>query len=510
MSPTSGWSPRRVRDTFRRAIPEGHLVVVSNRQPYAHERGDEEIEVERPTGGLALSLDPVLQAAGGTWIAWGHGSADHDVVDEHDRVAVPPENPAYTLRRLWLTDAEIEGYYLGYSNQALWPMCHNILEHVRFRNRHWDAYRAVNEKFARAVLEEAGDRETLVWLHDYHLALAPRLVRRERPDLLLSHFWHVPWPAWETFRVCPQKVELLEGLLANDLLGFHLDLFVTNFIQACVRELDAFVDWNKRSVVYQGHLTEVRAFPISIDVHRFETMARSPATRARMRTIREEYGLVGQKIGLGVDRLDYSKGILERLDALRLLFERHPELIRRFTFVQIAVPSRSEIPAYQTLEEKVAARIEALNRDFAIGDWRPILYIKTGFPQEELVAFYRLADVAVISSVQDGMNLVVKEFIASQGPNPGAVCLSEFAGAAEEIEHSIRVNPFHTEGFAEDLYRALHLSAAERRQRMSPMKTTLREHTIHTWMADFLAAAGQRRARKRRRPARTRDRATRA
>jgi trehalose 6-phosphate synthase/phosphatase len=492
--PTSGWNPDRVRNAFQRGFPDGHLVVVSNRQPYAHERKDGGVKIDRPAGGLALALDPVMQAVGGTWIAWGHGSADRDVVDEHDRVRVPPEDPAYTLRRLWLTDEEIENYYLGYANQALWPLCHNVLEHVRFSDRHWSFYRSANRKFSDAIVEEIEGRDALVWVQDYHLALTSGYVRRRRKDVVLSQFWHIPWPAWETLRVCPQKVQLLEGLLANDLLGFHLDTFVTNFLYACVRELDAFVDWGKRSIVYQGHLTAVRAFPISIDVHHFDALARSDITRERMERIRKKYRLEGQKIGIGVDRLDYSKGILERLDALRLLFERHPELVGKLTFLQVAVPSREEIPAYQRLAEKIDHKIDELNELLGTDDWKPVIYVKTGVPQEQLVALYRLADVIVISSVQDGMNLVVKEFIATQGAEPGAVCLSEFAGAAEEVGQSIPINPFHTEGFADQLYRAIILPIGERRERMARMKSALRQHTIYTWMADFLAAAGQVRA----------------
>lgn len=438
-----------------------------------------------------LALDPVMQALGGTWVAWGHGDADREVVDENDRVGVPPEAPAYTLRRLWLSQEKIDNYYLGYSNQALWPLCHNVLEHVRFRDRFWDAYHEVNTQFAHAVVEEMEGREGLVWFQDYHLALAPAAVRNVRSDLTLAHFWHIPWPAWETYRVCPQKIELLEGLLANDLLGFHLESFVTNFLTTCVRELDAFVDWAKRAVVHQGHMTHVRPLPISIDVERFERMASSSETEARIAAIREEYDLQDKKVGIGVDRLDYSKGILERLEAVRILFREHPELVGALTFVQIAVPSRTEIPAYRHLEEKVDRRIAELNAALATDDWKPIIYLKTPLPQDELVAFYRMADVAVVSSVQDGMNLVVKEFIASQEEeDPGAVCLSEFAGASDEMNHSIQINPFYTEGFAEDIRRALELPVEKRRRSMTSMKRILREHSIYSWMSDFLTAAG--------------------
>jgi trehalose 6-phosphate synthase len=481
-----------VYPAFRAAFPEGRLVVVSNRQPYVHRRSDDgRVTVERPAGGLALALDPVLRAIDGTWVAWGHGDADHDVVGTHDRVRVPPDDPAYTLRRMWLSGDEVEEYYFGFSNQALWPLCHNFLQHVKFRDRFWNAYRRVNARFARTAAEELGAGGGLVWFHDYHLALAPADLRRARPEATLAHFWHVPWPAWETFRVCPRKIALLEGLLANDLLGFHLDSFAANFLTACARELDAFVDHAKQAVYHQGHMTHVAAFPISIDVRRFEEMATSPRTAARMERIVQRFGLAGQRIGIGVDRLDYSKGIVERLEALRVLFQRHPDLVGRFTFIQIAVPSRTEIPAYQILEDEVDAKIEGLNASLGTDDWRPVVTIKDSLPQRELVAFYRLADVAVVSSIQDGMNLVVKEFVASQDPeDPGAVCLSEFAGASGELEHTLPVNPFYTEGFAGDLRRALEMPLAERRQRMRAMKAELRNSTIYDWIADFLAAAG--------------------
>ncbi|MGH7572380.1 MAG: alpha,alpha-trehalose-phosphate synthase (UDP-forming) [Gemmatimonadota bacterium] len=488
------WTAERVHDAFRTRFPDSGLAVVANRQPYSHQRHGGEIIVERPAGGMALALDPVLQAVGGTWVAWGDGDADREVVDEHDRVRVPPEDPAYTIRRIWLTQEEIERYYLGYSNQALWPLCHNILEHVRFRDRFWKTYRDVNRRFAHATIEELDGADALVWIHDYHLALAPRAIREVRSDLTLAHFWHIPWPAWETFRVCPQKAQVLEGLLANDLIGFHLESFAQNFLDTCANELDVLVDWSQRTIVYRGRATKVRALPISIDVEHFEKVAASRETAERIERIRERFRLKGRKIGIGVDRLDYSKGILERLEALRVFFRDNPGYRGGFTFVQIAVPSRGEIPAYQHLGEKVDERIAALNDDLSTDDWSPIVYIKHPLPQDELAAFYRMADVVIISSVVDGMNLVVKEFIACQGDEPGAVCLSEFAGAADDIYHSIPINPFYTEGFAQDIRTALEMPLEERRRRMDKMKASLREHTIYRWLADFLAEAAEARA----------------
>lgn len=488
------WTPNRVRDAFAERFPESDLVIVSNRQPYAHFHEDGEIVVRRPAGGLARALDPLLQAVGGTWVAWGHGDADRDVVDEHDRVRVPPENPAYTIRRVWLSEEDVQRYYMGFSNQALWPLCHNILEHIRFRDRFWNRYIEVNQRFARAVIDEVDDDDALVWLQDYHLALAPEAIRRLRPDLTLAHFWHIPWPAWETFRVSPRKNALLNGLLCNDLIVFHLDSFAQNFLDTCAHELDSIIDWGQRTIVHRGRVTEVRALPISIDVERFEKLAASQETVARIARLRGRYGLQGKKVGIGVDRLDYSKGILERLEAIRFLFRDHPEMRGRFTFIQVAVPTRSEIPAYQHLQEKVGTEIDALNDELSTEEWTPIVYIKHRLPQDELAAFYRMADVAIISSVIDGMNLVVKEYIACQDDDPGAVCLSEFAGAAEHIEHSIRINPYYTEGFAEDIRKAVEMDLAERRRRMAAMKADLRENTIYRWMADFIEEAANARA----------------
>ena len=486
------WTPNRVRDAFAEHFPESGLVVVSNRQPYVHVREDGKIAVRRPAGGLTRALDPVLQAVGGIWIAWGHGDADSEVVDEHDRVGVPPENPRYALRRLWLSEEDVQRYYLGFSNQALWPLCHNILEHVRFRDRFWKKYIEINQRFGRAVVEEVGDDDALVWIHDYHLALTPETIRELRPNLTLAHFWHIPWPAWETFRVCPRKIALLNGLLANDLLVFHLDSFAQNFLDTCAHELESIIDWGRRTIVHRGQVTEVRAIPISIDVEWFEEIAKSEETMTRIARLRGRYGLEGKKIGIGVDRLDYSKGILERIDAIRFLFRDRPEMHGFFTFVQVAVPSRSEIPAYQHLAEKVDAQIDALNDELATEGWTPIVYIKSRLPQAELAAFYRMADVAIVSSVIDGMNLVVKEYIACQNDvDPGAVCLSEFAGAAEHLDHSIRINPYYTEGFANDIHKALQMDLEERRRRMAAMRADLRENTIYGWMAKFIAEAAR-------------------
>ncbi|MBA2564225.1 MAG: trehalose-6-phosphate synthase [Gemmatimonadetes bacterium] len=484
-------------ETYRALFGDTPFTVVSNREPYVPRVDDfGTVSWSHPAGGLTAALDPVMQAMGGTWIAWGsqptgspRGRAAASPLPT--RLQAPPgaDRNTYEVRRVRLTENEVRHYYHGYANESLWPLCHNLLEHVRFRDRFWKAYGDVNGKFAAAVLEQAPDERTLIWLHDYHLALAPELIRRRRPASLIAHFWHIPWPAWDTFRVCPNHRQLLEGLLANDLLAFHLESFVDNFIRCCEQDLDALVDPRKRAVIHRGHVTTLRALPISIDAESMRHLASSPDTDVRVTELRARFGLAGRRVGIGVDRLDYSKGILERIDALRILFTRHPELVGTFTFIQVGAPSRTEIPAYAELQRRVQAAVERLNRSFERPDWQPILYIPNGASPPELAAFYRIADVAIVSSLQDGMNLVAKEFVAAQVEGTGVLCLSEFAGAAEEFDQALIVNPFYVEGFAEDIRRALSMDPAEKRERMRRMQDRLEEGNVYRWIADFFEAA---------------------
>jgi trehalose 6-phosphate synthase/phosphatase len=503
--------------TYRSLFKNAPFTIISNREPYVPRRDESgKLVYARATGGLTAALDPVMQAVGGTWIAWGcppAGERAASLVETRaaapgagpDRIAVPPESPAYEVLRVRLSEHEVRHYYHGYSNQSLWPLCHSLLEPLRFRDRFWSAYVEVNRKFARVVLEEVGDERALIWLHDYHLALAPEMIRRERGESRLVHFWHIPWPGWDIFRVCPNHRELLEGLLANDLLAFHLESFCDNFIRCCEQGLDVLVDRRKRAVIHEGHVTTLRALPISIDAESFRELASRADTLERMEYLRSRYGLAGKQVGIGVDRLDYSKGILERLDALRILFRRHSEHLGRFTFIQVGAPSRTEIPAYAELQRAVQDAVDDLNLSFANPEWRPVLYISHGLSRDELAAFYRMADLAIVSSLQDGMNLVAKEFVAAQIDRTGVLCLSEFAGAAEEFGHAMAINPFYAEGFAEDIHRALAMDLVERRARMERMQATLEEGNVYRWTGDFFAAARaaiDRGRRKRRRGAR--------
>jgi alpha,alpha-trehalose-phosphate synthase [UDP-forming] len=470
---------------FRRLFGSRRLVVVSNREPYEHRWASElgEVTVRRPAGGLTSALDPLMQALGGTWVAWGSGEADAAAVDPEQRVRVPPENPAYTLRRVWLGQHDIHRYYLGFSNQFLWPLCHLRPDLTRIRGRYWERYRRVNRRFAEATLEEVQGSDAAIWFQDYHLALAPLVVRARRPDLVLAHFWHIPFPPIDIFRLAPQASYLLRGMLANDLMGFHLPQFAQNFLLCAQRLAGAEVDLEAGTARLDGHTCHVEAFPISIDVDQFRAAALAPDAEVQMARLRARYAPRGSAIGVGVDRMDYSKGLPEKLKALELLWDRYPEFRERFTFIQIAVPSRGDIEAYDDLSEKVDRQVWEINERFGTPDWRPVHLLKQSLPAERLAVLYRLADVCMVGSLQDGMNLVAKEYVASQVDGNGVLLLSEFAGAAEEMRDATLINPYDPEGTSLRLRDALTLPMDERRERM----TRLREEmgTIFDWMEGY-------------------------
>lgn len=487
-----GWRRRYDLATlFRDEFPGERFVVVSNREPYEHRWGDEvgEIETRQPAGGLTAALDPLLQEVGGVWIAWGSGDADAAVVDERDRVRVPPDAPRYTLRRLWLDQRDVDGYYLGYANQFLWPLCHLRPALTRVRTRHWERYRRVNRRFADAVLDEVRGEAAAVWFHDYHLALAPGFVRAVRPDLSLAHFWHIPWPPLEIFLVTPQARALLEGLLANDLLGFQLPSFCERFLDCAESILGAEVDRAQGRARHRGHTCTVRPFPISIDVEALEAVAQRPGIENQIARLRERYVGSGGMLAVGVDRMDYSKGLPEKLKALDFLWERYPEFRERLTFVQVAVPSRTDIAAYDELTHKVERLVWELNDRYGTSRWRPVHLVKRSLSAERLTVLYRAADLCIVSSLQDGMNLVAKEFVASQGADGhGVLLLSRFAGAAEELDGMVTINPFDPEDFAQRIRDALDMPVAERRSRMRRLRASLRP--IHDWMADIFRCWG--------------------
>jgi trehalose 6-phosphate synthase len=474
-------------DRLRRT-PAHPLILASNREPYIHQREpDGSIRVVAPAGGLTSALQPVMAAAGGTWVAWGNGSADFDVTDPGDTVLVPPGRPAYRLRRLRLTPEEVQGYYVETANRALWPLCHSQLNRFVYDEANWRIYRRVNERFAAAVIAEARGRPATCWLQDYHLGLVPALLRRVR-GLFVHQFWHIPWPPPDILRAMPQARALLRGLLGNHLLGFQTVGDARNFMAGVRRFLRGAVVEPARGLIrLRGRRTVVRNFPISIDVSAFRELAAAPETQALARRIRREMLPGGGQMLLGVDRADYTKGIPRRFQAFARLLRDHPELAGHVGLVQVAVPTRRDVPEYAAFQQEVVDQAAEINRAFARKDWVPIHLIRESLDQATVTAHYWAADVCVVSSLQDGMNLVAKEYVAAQEDRFGVLVLSRFAGAAREMREALMVNPYDIGATAETLYRALTLPAEERQRRLTALRGRLMRNTIQDWMDDILA-----------------------
>lgn len=470
------------------------LILLSNREPYEHRRGEDGIEVRRPPGGLVSALDPTMRATNGTWVAWGSGSADRETSDEDGRLMVPPDDPLYTLHRVFLDPEDVEHYYLGFANGALWPLCHMLVQHFEFRDEQWDYYRSVNEKFAAAVAAEVdrAEQPAIVWIQDYHFGLAAEMIRASSEAAMIHQFWHIPFPPSDILRLLPVGVDeaLLRGLLGNDLIAFQTERSALNFV-GCVAEFvpEAEIDADSLTVHYEGRKIEVGIYPISIDVSKYERMAQSPESVARVERLRARHAVGGCQLGLGVDRVDYTKGIPERLRALARLWKLHPAMRERFTFLLIATPSRTDIEAYQQLEVEMLAGVRRINERYGTENWTPIVLVHENVSSEVLAGAYRAADLCLVSSLQDGMNLVAKEFIACQVEERGVLVLSRFAGAAEEIDGAILINPFNIDGFVDGIRRAVEMSEAERRVRMHRMRTQLRTRTIFDWLGALLSRA---------------------
>jgi len=477
---------------LERWITDCKFILVSNREPYEHVRGPAGITVKQPAGGLVSALDPTMRRIHGTWVAWGSGSGDREVTDGQGRLRVPPDDPAYTLRRVWLDAADIDGYYHGFANQALWPLCHMLIQHLEFRSEYWERYRAVNVRFAHAVAEEAEicDGRAMVWIQDYHFGLLAEYLRAMRPSLFVHQFWHIPFPPPDILRLLPAGTHeaLLRGLLGNDLMEFQTERHANNFLQCVDRYLpEAVVDADARTVRIGGRLVHVDAFPISVDVAHFERMARSAASEEHVRVWRERYATQGRQLGVCVDRVDYTKGIPERLRALDYMWEHNPSLRERVTFIFVCTPSRSSVPAYAALEQEVTNGVLEVNARWAVPGWTPIVLVSDNVDSELLAAAYRAADLCLVSSLQDGMNLVAKEFVASQVDERGVLVLSRFTGAAEESTDALLINPFNLDGFAASIREALEMGRDERRRRMRRMRDRLRRATIFHWLDSILA-----------------------
>jgi trehalose 6-phosphate synthase len=468
---------------------EGELFVVSNRQPYRHTRDEDGVSVDQPTGGLTAGMDPVMQRLGGTWIAWGDGDADRAAVDDDDCVSVPPDESAYTLRRVWLSADAVEGYYHGFSNQVLWPLSHSMPGVVSYEPSFWATYRRVNEAFADAVVDQATDSPT-VWLQDYHLALAPALVRDRLADAAtILQFWHVPWPRWEVFRQAPRAEALLDGLLGNDVLGFHVPRYCRHFLTCVDRALpSASVDHSGGRVHYRGRTTSVDAVPLGVPVDDVREAAESRTARQFPASFRAAHDVAPDtRLAIGVDRIDYTKGIPARLRALERLWETTDRFRGSLTYVQKGSVSRSAVPAYQRIQERVRSLVDRINDRFGTPTWQPIVYTTEMLPRAELIGLYREADVAIVSPIRDGMNLVAQEYAAAQTEDDGVLVLSEGAGAHDVMgEHALSVRPALVDEFADAIRRALTMPRHERTARMAALRRSVREHALSTWISRFL------------------------
>ena len=490
-SQSSVWTAERLRVSLRNKLGAKPLFVVSNREPYMHvfREKDKAIQMIVPASGLVTALEPVLQACNGTWIANGSGNADREVVDEHDHLQVPPDRPTYTLRRVWLTEEEESGYYEGFSNEGLWPLCHIAHTRPTFRLDDWIHYQRVNRRFADAVLEEMkGAQSPILLAQDYHFALLPKMVKEARPDAAVAIFWHIPWPNAEVFGICPWQRELLEGLLGADLIGFHIQTHCNNFLETVDHALEALTEWDRFAVNRQGHVTRVRPYPISVAFPKTNGEAKPSRSAGEERGVLcAELGIEASLLAIGVDRLDYTKGIIERFRGVERFLELHPAYQRRFSLVQIGAPSRTDISRYQQFIQEVNAEAERINHRFQVGHWKPIVLLLRHHSHQEIARFYRAASVCLVTSLHDGMNLVAKEFIAAREDEQGALILSSFTGAAHELTDALLINPYDVQQLADAIYQALDLSSEQQSARIARMRKTIREYNIYRWAAHLLS-----------------------
>jgi trehalose 6-phosphate synthase len=482
------WTEERLRVFIRTRLEAKRLFVVSNREPYEHVRRGGAVECSVPASGLVTALEPILRASNGTWVAQATGNADRETVDEGSHVRVPPECPQYTLRRVWLTPEEEQGFYFGFANEGLWPLCH--IAHTRpiFRSPDWESYRIVNQRFADALLEEiAGEENPVVLVQDYHFALLPKMIKAARPDARVAIFWHIPWPNPEAFGICPWQVELLDGLLGADLVGFHVQAHCNNFLDTVDRLLESRIDRERFAVNRGGRFTYVRALPISVPLG--EEPARPAPGESHLERLKtlEQVGVDAPMMGVGVDRLDYTKGIPERFRALETFFEKYPRYLGQFTFVQIGAPSRTHITRYRDLMQEVTEEADRINRRFRSNGWKPIVFLPRHHSHEQIQPYYRAADLCLVTSLHDGMNLVAKEYVAARNDGGGVLILSRFAGASQELADALLVNPYDTEGLADAIHRALSMAPEERRARMARMRMYVREHNIYRWAGNLIS-----------------------
>ena len=480
------WDKNSLYNLVNEKLKDYLFIVVSNREPYIHIFSEDKIKCIKPASGLTTALDPVMQACGGTWIAHGSGNADKEVTDNNSKVSVPPEKPRYTLKRVWLTKEEENGYYNGFANEAIWPLCHIVYKKPVFRESDWHYYKKVNEIFARSVLEETGNKKALVFIQDYQLALLSSMIKERNPDIVTAQFWHIPWPNPEAFRICPWQDEILAGLLGNDLLGFHIRYHCNNFMDTVSRTLEARVDYEKYEISFNNTTTAIRSYPISVDFEEF-SRAKSEEVSREVKRLKSSLGLRDEIVGIGIERFDYTKGIPDRLKAIDRFLEKYPEYLTKVVYIQAGVSSRTHIEAYKLLNDEIGDLVEKINWKYKTGRWQPIIFLCDNMPQLSLMALRRMADFCIVSSLHDGMNLVAKEYVASRFDESGVLILSTFTGSARELTGAILVNPYAIDQFAESIKEAIEMPQEEKQKRMARMRETVQENNIYKWAGDIIS-----------------------
>lgn len=491
------WSPKTLHRLLEEELPGAEVLVVSNREPYIHNHADGAVKLQIPASGLVAALEPVMRACGGTWIAHGSGSADREAVDLHDRLRVPPASPAYTLRRVWLTDEEQDGYYYGLANEGLWPLCHIAFVRPVFRESDWAHYVMINERFADAIVEEAATDAPIVLVQDYHFALLPRMIRNRLPKATIITFWHIPWPNSETFSICPWRKEIVDGLLGSTILGFHTQFHCNNFLESADRFMESRIDREHASVTLGGHETLIRPYPISIEWPPAALADQAPVRECRD-AVRQRFSLPADvRIAVGIERFDYTKGILDRIRAIDDLLARQPKWCGKLVFIQAAAPTRSKLDSYSTLQAEAVQLAGEVNARHTRNGLQPIQLVIRHHEPSEVYELFRAADICIVSSLHDGMNLVAKEFVAARDDEQGILMLSSFAGASRELSEALIVNPYDTHGMAEALAVALNMPPAEQRERMRLMRDLVRQRNVYRWAAQMLLDAARLRRRER-------------
>lgn len=480
----SPWTAERLQEFFKAYLKERQIFVVSNREPYIHKKIKNEIKILVPASGMVTALEPIMEACGGMWLAHGSGDADRLMVDENDKIIVPPDEPKYTLKRIWLTDKEKKGYYVGFSNETLWPLCHMAHTRPIFRKEDWVEYRKVNGKFAYSLLAEIKDvQRPLILIQDYHFALLPKMIKKSRPDAEVGIFWHIPWPSAESFSICPWRKEILEGMLGADVLGFHIQQYCNNFLETVGKEIESITDLEKFSITHQGHTSYIKPFPISVVF----TSSETKKTEAES-TLPAKLGIKTKYLGIGVDRLDYTKGILERMRGVEFFLDLHPDYKGQLTFLQIAPVSRESVEKYRQFSKDVTDEVDRINKKFVSNNWQPIVLLKEHHSHQEIYPLYRATNFCLVTSLSDGMNLVAKEFVAARNDEAGVLILSQFTGAARDLKEAIIINPYSAEETASAIEKALTMPFSEQHRRMKKMRDAVKNYNIYRWAAEFLKA----------------------